>query len=823
MLLKIVRSGLLVGFITMSWMNGISQPQGNGNRPQGEGEVSGKVLDKVSGKPVEYANILILRERDSVMVTGGTTNIHGAYRITNVPFGRYRLVANFIGFEKTTVPGIMVNPKSTQVVVPNILLQPSAISLQGAEITAERATYDFQIDKKVINVGQDIIAAGGTAVDALANTPSVDVDIEGNVSLRGSGNFTVLVNGRPSVLSGSDALRQIPSSEIKSIEIITNPSAKYDPEGTAGIINVITRKAQEGGLSGVLNAGIGSYSSYKGDFLLNYRTSKFNIAGGMDFRDEHWLGKRTSERMITRNDTATLTDFSGGRDMSHRTFGGNLAVDWTVSPRTTLGAGFKAGSFTFSRESEAENFERTDPATTSYYYVTEAEAPRTRNFYETNLSMRHNLAGAGHRLDAFLYYSSSRSESDDKSTEWLSNSDFTKLGDPIYETSALEEGDDVQARFTLDYIRPVKGGKLEAGFQTRMERDQEDYKFRERLASGGWDDNLELSSATDFYQDIHSGYVTFANAFKGIDYQLGLRAEYTDRATKAIEGSLDTSLVRMDYFPSIHLSRKLKNEHQVQASYSRRINRPRGWDLDPFISYMERGVYRQGNPGLKPEYIDSWELGWLKKWGMTFLTVQGYHRVTTNMITRVLTPYAEDIILHTVENLNKDFSTGAEVMLNMEVNSNLTLNASANLYHYRLEGELYESNVDKESTNWNGRLNSTLKIAKGTRIQVRVGYRGPSVVAQGKVAGMITNELALRQDLLKGQANIVLQVRDPLGTMKRDYTVESLNYYEHLVMRRLSPSFNLAFTYRINNYKPKRDVERGNQEEGGGGGDMDMF
>jgi outer membrane receptor protein involved in Fe transport len=805
---------LFLFFVSIS---GFSQPKGNGNPPQGSATVAGKIIDELSGHAIEYANVALFSMRDSSLVTGGTTNIRGEYRIPSVPYGRYRLVANFIGFEKKEVQGVQVTPRQEITLVEDIRLKPVSILLEGAEITADRAAYEFKIDKKVVSVDQNINAAGGTAADVLENTPSVEVDIEGNVSLRGSSNFTVLVNGRPSILEGSDALQSIPAAQIKEIEIITNPSAKYDPEGTAGIINVITKKQQDRGINGVMNLGIGTNDKYRADLLLNYRTPKVNYYGSIDFRDDHFRGERESYREVTVADTVNILKGTGTRNMARGNLSGKIGADYNLSNTSVLGASVNLGTFSFSRGGGARYHEWNSPFSEEIYYRSETSSPRDRDFYGFNLNFQHKFAPRDHQLDLFFDYANRSGGSDESTDEWLTDGDFATIGEPYHRTRAQEGQESAEMHFKADYVRPLGIGKLELGWQTQIEDETETYEFQELDASGTWTDNDLFSSTMDFRQDIHAAYTTYGGEWNNFGYQAGLRAEYTNRVISTLEATDDYTVDRVDWFPTLHLSQKLPKDYQVQASYTRRIQRPRGWDLEPFLNYIDKDNLRQGNPELESEYVNSMELSMMKKWGMTYFSVETYYRNTENLITRVLTPLEDGVVLHTVANLNEDHSLGVEGMFNYEHNDKLNFNLSGSVFNYRLVGSINGVDVDKESTNWRSRLNTNFKFSRATRLQLNLGYYGPSVTAQGSSKGMFVSSVALRHDFWGNRMTAVLQMRDIFATQKHDFTAISQGYYEHTVMQREPQVVQLTLTMRINDYKPKRNGENG--EGGNNGGD----
>ncbi len=342
---------------------------GQSNMPP-EGIVIGKVKDAISGVPMEYANVVLFSLRDSTMAAGTVSDADGTFRMEKVPFGRFYLVANFIGYNKLQVEDIMINPRNKAVDIGEIQLQPSAKNLESVEITAEREHFEYKIDKKVVNVEKDIMAQGGTAVNALENVPSVEVDIDGNVSMRGSSSFTVLIDGRPSVLQGTDALQQIPVSNIDNIEIITNPSAKYDPDGVAGIINVILKDKKAGGLTGIINASVASGDKYNADFLLNYRTGKFNIFGGADYRQHQHTGDRESNTETYWDDTTQFRFSNGTRNRTRDGYGVRLGADFFATDKTTISVLGRMGYYSRGGGYSSNMHVFTDPVSRDEYSIT---------------------------------------------------------------------------------------------------------------------------------------------------------------------------------------------------------------------------------------------------------------------------------------------------------------------------------------------------------------------------------------------------------------------------------------------------------------------
>jgi outer membrane receptor protein involved in Fe transport len=780
--------------------------------------ITGIVLDETSGTRMEFANIAIYREADSTLVSGGITNENGYFEIAGLDFGEYYLEANFIGFGKASIKEVVVTKDEPVIDVGRIALRPSSVELGGVEVVADKPPVEFKLDKKVVNVSQVISAVGGTAVDVLENTPSVQVDIEGNVTVRGSSNFTVLIDGRPSVLGGSDALRQIPASALENIEIITNPSAKYEPDGMAGIINLVTKKNSMNGLSGIVNASVGTSDKYRGDFTLNYRTEKFNFLVGADWRDETNFGGMSSSRETFSNDTTSYLFMDGSRNFNRS--GHNLkgGIEWFASDKTTFSLSAETGQSNNKRYGSGETRNYTEPESENIFSVTEENSQRTSDFYSFNFNFQHNFNTEGHKIEGMAFYSGEESDDLEEESEILSDTQFRKTDQYIERISALETEEESEFRLKVDYTYPFsETGRLEAGMLSRMDAEVEglDFKVFDQ-ETGNWMENEDYSNVTDFRRDIHAVYSTYSNAFGDFEYMAGLRGELTIREIKNTNAA-STALNRFDLFPTVHTSYKLSENNELMASYSRRINRPSGRDLDPNPNYYNRYTIRIGNPDLEPEYTDSWELGAMRRFGegRSYISLDAFHRVTHNKIDRYQT-LENDIFYLRTDNFDKDYSTGMELTGNVNFTQWLLVNASASMYRYRISGTLGENAFDRSSTNWNGRMNTTLRFAEHSRMQINAFFRGPSVSAQGESKAMFFSNISYRHEFFDRKLAATVSVRDPLGTAKFERESYDTDFRSWFEWRREPRVVMLTLSYRINNFKSE------GRANGGGGSDMDM-
>jgi outer membrane receptor protein involved in Fe transport len=801
--------------------------QGWGIPPEDDSKavkITGIVLDKATETPLEFANVAVYSKSDSSLISGSITNEKGQFEITGLEPGEFYLEANFIGFNSAEVSNIVVNENNRSVDLGRIEISPSTVEIEGVNVVADKAAFEFKLDKKVVNVSQVISAIGGTAVDVLENTPSVQVDIEGNVSVRGSSNFTVLIDGRPSVLSGSEALRQIPASALESIEIITNPSAKYEPDGQAGIINLVTKKSSLNGFSGIVNGSIGSNDSYRGDILLNYRTDRFKFTVGADWRDEMYYGSMSARRETFSNDTTSFLYIDGSRDRNRSGHNFKSGIEWYLSNKSTLSLMGEIGRSLGSNFNSGQTRNFTIPESERIFSITDEFSERINDFYSLNLNFQHNFNTSGHKLEAMVFYSGKEGTDAQEASEMLADSEFRPLNKYIERVKSLEKEDENEFRLKIDYTNPFsKTGRLEAGILSRLDREMEGLTFEMfNEETGIWEIDDRFTSVTDFRRDIHAAYSTYSNALGNFEFMTGLRGELTVREIRNTNLPDELVLNRFDLFPTIHTSYKMNQNNELMASYSRRINRPGGRDLDPIPAYFNRYTIRVGNPELEPEYTDSYELGALKRFGRSYISLDGFHRVTNNKIDRYQT-FEDGIFYLRTGNFDKDYSTGLEVTGNISFTKWLLVNASASVFNYKITGEINGSTIDRESRNWNGRMNTTFRFSENSRLQVNGFFRGPSVSAQGETKAMFFSNLSYRHEFFDRKLSATLSVRDPLGTGKFERESFGPDFNSWFRWKNEPRIVRLTLSYRINNFRSEsRNNGRGGGDEGmdSGGGEF---
>lgn len=794
----------IIFLITINTLNLFAQL--SENSMEDGGTIRGRVLESQSNNPIEYSNIVLLSTIDSSLVTGGITDSNGKFTLSKIPNGSYILDVRFLGFESQSF-NVEIVPGKMNLDLGVIFLSPSKIDIGEVVVQGQRSPVSYQIDKKVIDVSQIQTAISGDAVDILENVPSITVDVDGNVSLRGSGSFTVLIDGRPSVLDAQDILQQIPASSIASIEIITNPSAKYDPEGTAGIINIVLNENKRSGFSGVVNANAGLNDKYGGDFLFEYVDNSYSTHLGVDYNRRFSPGDRRQENIFQTEQNINFINSFGDREWGRISYSARAGIEFRFGQSNILSFGGRLGSRE-SLQSSLLNFSQwsvNNPET--FNYISRSERSRESVFFALNSNFVHKFSSGGHELSAEVVYSSNESDEFTRLTDINSDIQF----DGKWTT---EDGPSSDLRGKIDYILPINESlKFESGYQGQIDLSEENTSLREyNPLTGIYEIQPEYTYKTNYTRSEHALYGILSNKWDNFGFQTGLRSEYTFRTVELPLLDQEFKIDRWDYFPSLHGSYEFSEGKQFMASYTRRIERPRGWQLEPFDTWMDANNVRRGNPALEPEFIDSYELAVQTYVGQVSLSTELYYKITNNKIERVKSVFGDDVTLNTVENIGKDYSFGSEIMFLFDPVNFWNINLMGNLYNYRVEGILYNEPFSRESFNWQARINNVFKMTGTTQLQINARYNSPSVSSQGRREGYFSTDLAIKQDLFDNFLTLTFQVRDVLGTAKYEYTSEGLNFYNYNYFNRESPIVMLNARININPFKK----ERGEREERNG-------
>lgn len=794
-----MKKAFLLIIIIIFIQNITSFAQNNFPGKMDEGKITGKVFDYESKHPIEYANIVLLNPKDSSLINGTVTDQEGLFTINGVSNGKYLLQVRFIGYKNKSF-NVEITSSTKSVDLGNVFINPDALELNDVVVQGERSPVSYQIDKKVIDVDKIQTVVSGNAADVLQNVPSVTVDVDGNVSLRGSTSFTVLIDGRPSIISAQDALQQIPASSIQNIEIITNPSAKYNPEGTAGIINIILKKNENLGFSGVANANAGFNDKYGGDFLFQYKTQGINYILGMDFNKRNFPGTSRSENTYFYQNSNSYLNSNGDSEWGRTGFGIRGGLEFDLDESNFLSAILRVGTRDGKQNSTLNYLRGSDTSSYVLSYKNISDRSRKGKFGGTNLTYIHKFNGNGHEIKTELNYGYNDG---DESTTTFSQQNFTYLEGK----KTKESGPSRNYELKIDYSLPISDvNKFEAGINSELDNSDDNTEILNLdTQSGLYLVDPLYSNSTKYKDNYQAIYATYNNEFGDFGIQAGFRTEYTYRIISLLTQSQEFKIDRWDYFPTLHSSYKFSEATQLMASYTRRIQRPHGWELEPFYTWMDANNLRIGNPALLPEFIDSYETGIQTYVGTVSLSVDLYHRVTSNKIDHIRSVYADNINLNTVKNIGKDYSTGSELMIIFDPFQFWNVNLMANLYNYKIKGTLYDESFERESFNWNTRINNMFKITPNTQLQININYNSPGVSSQGKWEGFFTTDLSLKQDLLNKILSLTLQVRDIFSTAKFEFSSSGPDFYTYNHFERQSPTFMLNARINFNNFESKKD------------------
>ena len=783
--------------------------------PKG-GSISGRIVDASSNQPMEYVSVALFRTSDSSLVTGAISNPDGKFKLEKISAGAYYLKISFLGFQNLQTDKIVISSKAMQNEMGDLKLTANTAELSGVSVVGERSKVEYKIDKRVINVGQDLVAQGGTAVNALENTPSVQVDAQGNVSLRGSYDYIVLIDGKPSVLKGSEALKQINAASIKQIEVITNPSAKYESDGKAGIINIIQKKEKMQGVSGTGSLSLGTRDKYSANGLVNYRKKKVNVFAGIDFAKNKYETDLEIRNLNfletgTRHMDESITQYNNNDNL-----GGKAGIDYDLNEKNAFTLSGNYGVQGYDNGASAKYNSYTEGSEQKYWYSSNNTTDVAGRVAGLNLDYTHKF-GENHSLSVSNYYSSWDGEDENLLTEYTTDENY----EPISTNSSLtykKDNFNFQYRLNADYKRMINTGTLEAGFQYRYEFRKDDYVFKNLdTESNEWVVNPMYTYKLDYDNDIYSGYVTFSDTKWGIGYMLGLRSEYFTRTISFSNDEVPYNYDKFMLYPSIHLTKSIKEKHQFQLSYSRRINRPQPWVLNKTPGYIDPYNIFQGSPELEPEFTDAFEFNYRLSYKIMSLSAQTYYRNTTNCFNTRRTLQDDGVMVHELINANSQQSYGTEIGFNFNFTKWWQLSTSANVYHYTLDADISSGETTRSSNSWDGRLISSFSLKKGTRLQGVFYMRGPQMDAQGESDGFYTVNLGASQQVLKGKLNLGVSAENIFNSIKFDYSASGVNYdntysiaVEGLVLR-------VTASYTFNNFQNKQRGRADDASFKGGG------
>ncbi len=762
--------------------------------------IRGSVVDSRTNNPVEFANVVLKKSLDSSIVTGTYSGKTGEFILVNVDEGEYTLKVSYIGYTTAELPGVKIEGTANEINVGPLKIEQSAIPVEGVTVKGERASEEYHLDKKVINVSQSMHAAGGTALDVLQNQPSIRVDADGTVTLRGSSNFTVLVNGRPGVFQGADALKQIPANIIENIELITNPSAKYEAEGSAGIININTKVQTASSVNGIFNLGAGSKNKYNGDGTVNYTAGPAILTGGLDYRRTTFYQIQN----VDRNSQVPIGEMTNRSDLDRidtRTqYTIRFGIDYTFDENNFLSLSGNGGEVSLGRNMSI-NIHNLSPLSDDYVR-TENTLDMKAKFFNSVLFYRYRIAPTGNEITAEASYTNVGMPYNQDTDEYLSDPTFTsRLPDPLSH-KMINDVKRNEGRVKLNYTRAINPqSTFECGVQTnfsykKLSIDNLIYDN----AGEDWLIDSSLTNKYDFRNNVYAGFVIYSNVLYDFNFQLGLRAEHMDRLLEQKTMGSDYAYDKLDFFPTFSMSRKI-DEHQLQFSYSRRVDRPNEIFLNPFPYYTDSYLTSAGNPKLLPEYTNSFELNYQKMFSGVFFSAQTYLRLSTNSLLQLQSADTNGKLIAQFGNFAKTATAGAEISSSFSPLPWLRLDPNINLYNYSMNGSVLDETIKSDWFTWTSRLTSTITVTPNTRLQVTGIYQGKQIFPQGDVKPVFILNVSAKQDFLGKKFSLTLQGQNLLQTSNFDVATQGHNFRNSFIVKSEVPVINLLLSYNFNNFK----------------------
>ena len=778
-------------------------------------KIEGVVIDKETQDPLEYTTISLLNDSSPDLIQGGITDKNGKFIIEVFP-GKYNITLEYIGFDKIILKDKVISINEDFGIFE---LEIVAESLNEVELVGERTEVEIRLDKRIYNVGKDITVRGGSVADVLDNVPSVSVDVEGNVALRGNQNVRILINGKPSGLvglSGPQGLRSLPAESIEKVEVVTSPSARYEASGTAGILNVILKKEELEGFNGSFILNGGAPTTYGGNATLNWRTKKLNVfsttslkdsesRGGGDFESENFNPVRfvNEDRDYQRNRKSIFF---------------NLGAEYYFNDDTSL----TISGFVRTSDNESNNNTKIDNLNAAGVvvdqfgrYQFEEEIDNSQQF-TTNFTKKFD--DKGHELVIEFQTESSKEDENDLAEN---TSTFNQESDTFEDQS--------RTLLQMDYVWPVnENTQFEIGYRGDFSLQETDYNVFD-LLDNGRTPNTELTNFLGFTQKINAAYAQFGKKINKFSYLIGLRMEKThieiDQKTTKIFKEKDYT----DWFPTLNFSFEFTEKENITLGYSRRIRRPRSWSLNPFRSLTSLTFFRQGNPNLDPSYSNLFDLGYLKRWNKFTFNSSVYYQKATQVIERITETTGELVVVSvnplvelpefrsTSVNLSENIRTGTEFTLTYSPKRQVRLSGNFNIFNSETIGFYKEVPLDRKIVSWFMRFNSSFPLAFGINTQLNGFYFGPRANAQTESKGVVSFSGALNKPMFKDKATLSFRVSDIFNSSRRKSTTETADFRNYTEFQWRQPSYVFTFTYRINERKmgKRRNNRRGSLNDGG--------
>jgi outer membrane receptor protein involved in Fe transport len=783
-------------------------------------KITGKVIEKTSRQPLEYATITLRLPNNPKAVTGGITNNKGEFSV-DVAAGTYDISVEFISFKSTEIKGRSFDSNTNLGTIP---LNEDAAQLSEVVVRAEKTTVEIKLDKKVFNVGNDLMVKGGTVSDVLSNIPSVSVDVEGNVSLRGNDNVKILIDGKPSnAINITEALRIIPADAIDKVEVITNPSARYDAEGGGGILNIVLKRGKNQGLNGtfIATGGIPDNNGLSG--TVNYKTKNISLftTQGYSFRSNP--GNMTNETTYLNTDNSIRNYIVEPRDNKRydKGYNGNFGIELAIDKNT---------SWTNTINYRKSNGDHTDYVLQNYYTGAHAfdytinrinQEDNYSNNLEYTTNFTKNFKKQGHKFSI----DGSVSSNDDNTTAVVTATRASS--NPFSIDNTINNQKQNRVLVQSDYVLPLgKGSQFEAGYRGNFSKLSTDYQVKNDGVI-----NPNFTNVLDYIEKVNAFYTQYGFKQNKVSVLLGMRYEDSNIEINQLATNSFNTKKYGNFFPSAFFTYEISDKSSASISYSKRIERPRGRMINPFSNLSSNINIFVGNPDLNPSMTDALDFGYIKRWSKLTLSTSLYYNKTTDVFQFARRESGNfingtPVIIMSPINIATEFRTGFEFTLNYSPYKWWKLNSNFNFFQSDTKGDfvytnfnnvVVTQNFDKVASSWFSRLSSKITLPNKIDWQTNLMYMGPQNNAQGRVLGNFSANLAFSKDVLKDKATIALNINDVFNGRKRimeTYLPGVLSSRAEMQWR--VRQVTLSFTYRFNKAKNEREKQPKRMNDNGG-------
>ena len=745
--------------------------------------VKGKVIDAATKKGIDLASVVLKLKNDTSKVYGAKTKEDGTFEIKNVPYNNYFVDASSIGYSKKNAGSININSASTN--LKTIELFANSKSLSNVLVTAEKNDITLEVDKKVFNVEKNLTTAGGTAVDALRNVPSVSVDMDGNLSLRGKENVTLYIDGKPSAMFGSDpqtALSSIPASSIENVEIITNPSSKYEAQGMSGIINIVLKKDRKAGFNGMLTLGAGSPFRANGGLNLNANVKKWNFFFNGNTRTSNTWEQTTAARDNYENN---LT-YSSFNHNDRRPLNGfvNFGTEYTINNRNKITLTQNIFNAKMKGDSKTTNSNEKNYTDLISRQIRENEYTGNPLSGTTNLQYKHNFKKPKEEINFELNFSKMRyrRESNFFNSAYDSNDVFVSN----YQQENPVLGQNWNVTFQVDYVKPIgKTAKIELGEKSYFIKFKSENQPTITLPGQATIEETILKNHFVFNQQLHGAYINYANQFNKTGVQLGVRGEYFLYEGTIYQYNASASNGYLNFFPTLFVTQKISSHEDLNFNYARRVNRPGFRQLIPFIDVSNPQDTSVGNPNLKSEFIHAMELTYSNQYKNTN-TLMGsvYYQYTNDLIQRFRRYNNDGTTYSQQRNLASGITYGAEITNKMNILSWWDATLNLNVFRNIIKGNNIDSSLNNKGFGGFAKLVTNTRLKYGFNFQLTGNYYAKTVIAQGYVDPYSNIDLALKKSFLKNMVTLTANVTDVFNTLQTNTIYNYFPFYNQNILRK---------------------------------------